>query len=74
MDFICLVIGLTIGVFLGVIVMHIRTHRWRRKIVAGTFHIDFSDPMKDVCNLELDTNLNDIYMMKQMILNIKTHE
>lgn len=41
---------------------------------SGTFIIDFSDPIKDVCKLELDEDLNSIYQKKQIVLNIKTYE
>ena len=41
---------------------------------SGTFIIDFSDPTKDVCRLELDEDINDIYTKKRILLNIKTFE
>ena len=41
---------------------------------AGTFVIDFSDPTKDVCRLELDVSLSEIYSKKRILLNIKTYE
>ena len=39
---------------------------------SGTFIMDFSDPNKDVCRLELDEDINDIYTKKKIILNVKT--
>lgn len=41
---------------------------------SGTFIIDFSDPTKDVCRLELDEDINDIYTKKRILLKIKTFE
>lgn len=43
-----------------------------RKKSSGTFFIDFTDPAKDVCRLELSENLNEIYTKKQITLNVKT--
>lgn len=43
-----------------------------RKKSSGTFFIDFTDPDKDVCRLELHDDLNIIYTKKQITLNVKT--
>lgn len=40
---------------------------------SGTFVIDLSDPIKDVCRFELDESLESIYTKKRMILNVKTY-
>ena len=39
---------------------------------SGTFVIDLSDPMKDVCRMEMDESLDSIYSKKQIVLNVKT--
>lgn len=60
-----------IGIFIGALIFWLFRDR---KKPSGTFFIDFSDPMKDVCRLELDENLNSIYSKKQIILSVKTVE
>lgn len=40
---------------------------------AGTFVIDLSDPMKDVCRLELDEDINSIYEKKHIKLRVRTY-
>ena len=59
-----------IGIFVGAILYYAFGERKR---ASGTFVIDFSDPVKDVCKLELDEDINDIYLKKQIILNVKTY-
>ena len=39
---------------------------------SGTFVIDLSDPMKDVCRMEMDESLDSIYSKKQIVLNVNT--
>ena len=58
-----------IGIFVGALLFYVFGER---KKPSGTFIIDLSDPMKDICRLELDENLNDVYGKKQIILNVKT--
>ena len=41
---------------------------------SGTFVMDFSDPLKDICRLELSEDLNSIYEKKQIMLTIRTIE
>ena len=41
---------------------------------SGMFIIDFSDPTKDVCRLELHEELESIYFKKHIILKIKKIE
>lgn len=60
-----------IGVLVGMILFYVFG---KRKKPSGTFVIDLSDPMKDVCRLEMDDNLNDIYAKKQIILNVRVYE
>ena len=38
---------------------------------SGTFVIDTSDPMKDICRFEMDESLNSIYSKKRIWLRIK---
>lgn len=40
----------------------------------GTFAMDFSDPEKDICRLELDKDINEIYKRKYIILKIETKD
>ena len=58
-----------IGIFVGALLFYVFGER---KKPSGTFVIDVSDPMKDVCRLELDENLNQIWSKKQIILKVKT--
>lgn len=58
-----------IGILVGGLLFYVFSER---KKPSGTFIIDLSDPAKDVCRLELDENLNEIYEKKQIILNVKT--
>lgn len=65
--------GLILGLFVGAILAIILYPSKKPDKPSGTFVIDFSDPLKDICRLELDTDLNELYSKKQMILNIKTY-
>ena len=60
-----------IGIFVGLLLCYAFG---TRKKTSGTFVIDFTDPVKDVCRLELEEDINDIYMRKQIILKVKTFE
>lgn len=40
---------------------------------SGTFVIDLTDPMKDVCRFEMDESLESIYSKTQITLNVKTY-
>lgn len=40
----------------------------------GTFHMDFSDPNKDVCRLDFDEDINKIYKRKYIILKVETKD
>lgn len=39
---------------------------------SGTFIIDFSNIDKDICTLDLDKSLNELYSKKYMLVRIKT--
>lgn len=58
-----------IGIFVGALLYWVFVDR---KHKVGSFVIDFSDPMKDVCRLELDEDINVIYTMKDITLKVKT--
>ena len=60
------VVGITIGFWLSCFM----TTTGNKP--SGTFVIDVSDPMKDVCRFEMDESLDSIYSKKQIILNVKT--
>ena len=60
-----------IGLIVGALVTYIYHSRQK---VSGTFVIDFSDPMKDICRFEMDESLDAIYEKKQIILNVRTYE
>lgn len=60
-----------IGMFVGGLVYWLF---FERKKPSGTFVIDFTDPAKDVCRFEFDEDLNDIYMKRQIVLNVKVYE
>ena len=61
-------------VFIGVIVGMITGYfRFGRTTPSGTFVIDVSDPMKDICRLELGESLDSMFYKKTIVLNIETH-
>lgn len=62
-----------LGIFIGGLLCWLFTDH-RKPKASGTFFIDFSDPLKDICRLELDEDINDIWNKKQIILNVKTRE
>lgn len=57
--------GLFIGVGLTILFN-------KKRKPSGIFVMDFSDPLKDVCRLELAEDLNSIYQKKQIMLTVKT--
>ena len=60
-----------IGIFMGAVMYYVFG---QRKKPSGTFVIDLRDPEKDVCRMEMDESLNDIYEKKQIILNVRVYE
>ena len=60
-----------LGVLVGAIAMLI-VKKFEK--TAGTFVMDFSDPLKDICRLELSEDLNVIYTKKRISLKIEAHE
>ena len=65
------ILGLLAGLFLGAITAVVLFSKTEKQ--SGTFVIDFSDPAKDVCRLELETDINELYSKKHMVLAIKTY-
>lgn len=60
-----------IGIFVGGLLFWLIFDHRRP---SGTFVIDFSDPVKDICRFELDESLNDIYGKHKIILRVRTIE
>lgn len=62
-----------IGLFVGAIIVGVISYILsKRRKPSGTFVMDLSDPMKDICKLELNESLESIYKKKQIVLNIET--
>ena len=60
-----------IGILVGVLLYYMFGER---KKASGTFVIDLRDPEKDVCRIEMDESLNDIYEKKRIVLNVRVYE
>lgn len=60
-----------VGIWVGLLLFYVFGVR---KKPSGTFVIDLRDPEKDVCRLEMDDSLNDIYSKKQIVLNVRVYE
>ena len=60
-----------IGIFVGALMYYVFGER---KKPSGTFVIDLRDPEKDVCRMDMDESLNDIYEKKQIILSVRVYE
>ena len=65
-------IGIILGMLIGGLLFYIFNKRKQQQRPSGRFVIDFSDPMKDICRLELDEDLNSIYMKKSILLDVIT--
>ena len=64
-----------IGLFVGLLFCYLCD--WiadKNKRPSGTFIIDFRDPEKDVCKLELEESLDDIYEKSEITLRVKTFD
>ena len=61
------VVGVIIGFWLTLFVTK------KHDKPSGTFVIDLTDPMKDICRFELDESLESIYSKTQITLNVKTY-
>lgn len=71
MEFISFIVGLIFG---GIVMFMCGPRKKTKMNPSGTFVIDFSNPMKDVCRFELAEDLNSIYTKKQILLNVETHD
>lgn len=60
-----------IGLFVGGLLFWLF---FDRKKPSGKFVMDFSDPVKDVCRLELDESLDSIWSKKKIVLKVVTIE
>ena len=67
------VFSILLGVVIGLLIAFV-VSKFRKPKTVGKFIMDFSDPMKDFCNLHLDEDLNVIYNMKYMTLEIETKD
>lgn len=60
-----------IGLFVGGLLFWLF---FDRKKPSGKFIMDFSDPAKDICRLELDESLDSIWSKKKIVLKVVTIE
>lgn len=60
-----------IGILVGALLYYVFGER---KKASGTFVIDLRDPEKDVCRMEMDESLNDIYEKKRIVLNVRVYK
>ena len=67
------VIGVIVGFLIGATSFKLYTGKKNKK-VSGSFIMDFTDPMKDICRLELEESLDSIYSKKRISLNVITHK
>lgn len=68
MDF---VVGILVGVLLCFVFGGFDwLFKSKPKKPSGSFIMDFSDPDKDICKLELSEDLNDIYTKKEIVLTV----
>ena len=61
---------LIVGLVIGFSTRYILNKRIKP---SGTFVIDVSDPMKDICRFEMNESLDTIYAKKQIVLDVKTY-
>ena len=66
MEYLLTLIGMISGFILGYI-------KFGRTKPSGTFVIDVSDPMKDICRLELGESLDSMFYKKSIVLTIEAH-
>lgn len=64
---VCIIIGMIIGGGITYFTI-VSEHK-----PSGTFVIDVSDPMKDICRFEMDESLDSIYVKKRITLNVRTY-
>lgn len=67
--------GFLFGLFAGLIATGICEYiAYKIKKPSGTFVIDFRDPEKDVCRLELDESIDDFFLYIDITLRVKTFD
>ena len=62
-------IGVIVGVLIGLAIQALFKPK-----ASGSFIMDFSDPLKDICRLDLEEDLNSVYAKKRIVLKVITHE
>lgn len=67
---ICFVAGVVIGAVAGVLIYK----RKKKMKQSATFVMDFSDPAKDICRLEIEEDLNLIYEKDYILVKIERKE
>lgn len=60
-----------LGILIGLLLYYVFD---TRKKTSGTFVIDTTDAMKDICRFEMDESLNSIYSKKQITLKVRVIE
>ena len=60
-----------LGILIGLLLYYVFG---ARKKISGTFVIDTTDAMKDICSLDLHESLNSIYSKKQIIFDVRVIE
>lgn len=70
MDLYLLIVGFITGLLACLYIWHLSDSR--KNNYSGSFVIDLSDPMKDICRLELEEDIESIYSKKQITLLVKT--
>ena len=64
-------VSFVVGMFVGALLFYIFVDRKRP---SGSFTIDFSDPTKDICRLDLEDDLNNIWKKKHIVLKVITRD
>lgn len=65
-------IAIMLGIVIGGYIVNFTNRKHEDVTPSGTFIIDLTDPMKDVCRLDLSEDLNFIYSKSQIVLDVKT--
>lgn len=65
-----MIVGI-VGVIIGYWLAYFTIKMYNK--TSGTFVIDLTDPLKDVCRFEMEESLESIYAKNQITLNVKTY-
>lgn len=68
------ILGFAVGIVVGLILHFMVPNRQKKQKPSATFVMDFSDPMKDVCRLELEEDINAIYEKDYILVKIERKE